>query len=217
MKKRGKGIAMAFYPTGMGGGGDFTNAIVKIKPDGTADLIMGTVELGQGANTVLPDPSLPNNLLAPWWTDLDLSAGGEWYLGSLSDSEQVYDIFEWRDVPRYQDEDSRASFQIWLARGTNLGWFTYGQFSGETADGTTGIEDAMGITGMSTYYGEGGIGAVPSGDLALDQNSGAPGQTHTITFTAQGVKKGRWQNCARMEGDLWGGEAIACFMGQVME
>ncbi len=54
MKKRGKGMAVAFYPTGMGGGGDFTNAIVKIKPDGTADLIMGTVELGQGANTVLP-------------------------------------------------------------------------------------------------------------------------------------------------------------------
>jgi len=54
MKKRGTGIAVAFYPTGMGGGGDFTNAIVKIKPDGTADLIIGTVELGQGASTVLP-------------------------------------------------------------------------------------------------------------------------------------------------------------------
>lgn len=54
MKKRGKGIAVAFYPTGMGGGGDFTNAIVKIKPDGTADLLIGTVELGQGASTVLP-------------------------------------------------------------------------------------------------------------------------------------------------------------------
>lgn len=53
MKKRGKGIAVAFYPTGMGGGGDFTNAIVKIKPDGTADLIIGSVELGQGASTVL--------------------------------------------------------------------------------------------------------------------------------------------------------------------
>lgn len=53
MKKRGKGIAVAFYPTGMGGGGDFTNAIVKIKPDGGADVIMGTVELGQGASTVL--------------------------------------------------------------------------------------------------------------------------------------------------------------------
>lgn len=54
MKKRGKGLAVAFYPTGMGGGGDFTNAIVKIKPDGSADLITGTVELGQGSGTVLP-------------------------------------------------------------------------------------------------------------------------------------------------------------------
>lgn len=54
MKKRGKGLAVAFYPTGMGGGGDFTNAVVKIKPDGSADLITGTVELGQGSATVLP-------------------------------------------------------------------------------------------------------------------------------------------------------------------
>lgn len=54
MKKRGKGLAVAFYPTGMGGGGDFTNAVVKIKPDGGADLITGTVELGQGSGTVLP-------------------------------------------------------------------------------------------------------------------------------------------------------------------
>ncbi len=54
MKKRGKGLAAAFYPTGMGGGGDFTNAVVKIKPDGGADLITGTVELGQGSSTVLP-------------------------------------------------------------------------------------------------------------------------------------------------------------------
>ena len=54
MKKRGKGLAVAFYPTGMGGGGDFTHAMVKIKPDGSADLITGTVELGQGSATVLP-------------------------------------------------------------------------------------------------------------------------------------------------------------------
>jgi CO/xanthine dehydrogenase Mo-binding subunit len=54
MKKRGKGLAAAFYPTGMGGGGDFTNAVVKIKPDGSADLITSTVELGQGSGTVLP-------------------------------------------------------------------------------------------------------------------------------------------------------------------
>jgi len=54
MKKRGKGLAVAFYPTGMGGGGDFSHAVVKIKPDGTADLIVGTVDLGEGSRTVLP-------------------------------------------------------------------------------------------------------------------------------------------------------------------
>jgi CO/xanthine dehydrogenase Mo-binding subunit len=54
MKKRGKGLAVAFYPTGMGGGGDFSQAVVKIKPDGTADLIVGTVDLGEGSRTVLP-------------------------------------------------------------------------------------------------------------------------------------------------------------------
>ena len=53
MKKRGKGLAVACYPTGMGGGGDFSHATVKIKPDGTADLIIGTVDLGQGSSTVL--------------------------------------------------------------------------------------------------------------------------------------------------------------------
>jgi len=53
MKKRGKGLAVAFYPTGMGGGGDFSHATVKIKADGSADLIIGTVELGQGSSTVL--------------------------------------------------------------------------------------------------------------------------------------------------------------------
>jgi CO/xanthine dehydrogenase Mo-binding subunit len=53
MKKRGVGIAAALYPTGMSGGGDSSQAYVKIKPDGSADLIIGSVDLGQGSKTVL--------------------------------------------------------------------------------------------------------------------------------------------------------------------
>lgn len=186
--------------------------------------VNGTLELGtssgvaaSGANTTLPDAAIPNNLLAPWWTDLDLSRGGEWYLGKLTDGEAVYDVFEWHNLPRYDDRDSRASFQIWLARGTNLGWFAYGEMTGDLADGTVGVEGPVGTLGQTVYHGEAGSGVLPSGDLYLDQNSSAPGQTHVISFDAQGAKRGRWQNCVRMEGDLWGGEAIACFSGQVME
>lgn len=53
MKKRGIGLAAACYPTGMSGGGDSTQAIVKVKPDGCVDLIVGSVDIGQGCKTVL--------------------------------------------------------------------------------------------------------------------------------------------------------------------
>ncbi len=53
MKKRGVGIAIGLYPSGMSGGGDPSYAIVKIKPDGTADLFVGSVDIGEGSKTVL--------------------------------------------------------------------------------------------------------------------------------------------------------------------
>jgi CO/xanthine dehydrogenase Mo-binding subunit len=53
MKKRGVGLATAFYPTGMSGGGDSSQAIVRVKPDGSADLIIGACDIGQGCQTVL--------------------------------------------------------------------------------------------------------------------------------------------------------------------
>ncbi len=53
MKKRGVGFALGEYPTGMSGGGDSSQAIINVKPDGTADLIVGSCDIGQGAKTVL--------------------------------------------------------------------------------------------------------------------------------------------------------------------
>jgi CO/xanthine dehydrogenase Mo-binding subunit len=53
MKKRGLGIAAACYPTGVAGGGDLSQALVKVQPDGTVDLIIGAVDVGQGSTTVL--------------------------------------------------------------------------------------------------------------------------------------------------------------------
>ena len=120
--------------------------------------VNGTLEIGtasglaaSAANGLMPDATPPNNLLAAWWTDLDLSTGGEWYMGALSDGVNVYDIFEWSNLARFADPSSTASFQIWLARGTNLAWFTYGGFTGDTADGTVGVENANGTVGY-TYY-----------------------------------------------------------------
>ena len=53
MKKRGVGVAASHFPTGISGGGDATQAILKVNPDGSADLIVSCVDVGQGSKTVL--------------------------------------------------------------------------------------------------------------------------------------------------------------------
>ncbi|MDD3827684.1 MAG: S8 family serine peptidase [Anaerolineae bacterium] len=194
-------------------GVQYTDAIWSV--NGTLEIGTASGLAASAANGLMPDATPPNNLLAAWWTDLDLSTGGEWYMGALSDGVNVYDIFEWSNLARFADPSSTASFQIWLARGTNLAWFTYGGFTGDTADGTVGVENANGTVGYTYYYGEGAVGGVPAGDLHVDQNSGSAGETHVITFTATGASRGAWQNCAEMTGDLFYGTSIACAEGTV--
>lgn len=59
MKKRGKGIAIGFYPTGMPSAAefnpfcDFSQAVVRVQVDGSAQLTVGSVDIGQGVKTVL--------------------------------------------------------------------------------------------------------------------------------------------------------------------
>jgi CO/xanthine dehydrogenase Mo-binding subunit len=53
MKKRGVGISCNTHPTGLKGGGDPSQAQIRLKPDGTFDLLIGAVDIGQGCKTVL--------------------------------------------------------------------------------------------------------------------------------------------------------------------
>lgn len=53
MKKRGKGISCGLTPSGPTGGGDMSQAYIRLKPDGTFDLIIGAVDIGQGCKTTL--------------------------------------------------------------------------------------------------------------------------------------------------------------------
>ena len=53
MKKRGVGISLGVHPTGLKGGGDPSQAQIRIKPDGTFDLLNGAVDIGQGCKTAL--------------------------------------------------------------------------------------------------------------------------------------------------------------------
>lgn len=53
MKKTGVGMCLVLHPTGRKGGGDPSQAIIQLKPDGSLFLKVGAVDHGQGALTIL--------------------------------------------------------------------------------------------------------------------------------------------------------------------
>ncbi len=54
MKKRGRGFCLVAHPGGTRfGGGDPNQAIVKLKMDGTFELIIGSVDIGQGSSQAM--------------------------------------------------------------------------------------------------------------------------------------------------------------------
>jgi nicotinate dehydrogenase medium molybdopterin subunit len=53
MKKRGRGMACMWYPIGFTVSANPSSAVVKMNEDGTATLLTGTVETGQGSLTIL--------------------------------------------------------------------------------------------------------------------------------------------------------------------
>jgi hypothetical protein len=186
--------------------------------------VNGTIEAGTASgvassatNQNLPSPAIPNNVLAPWWTDLNLGAGGNWYVAVLNAGPDQYTVYEWEDVPRFGDNSSTFSFQVWILNGTDNIWFVYDGFAGNTGDGTTGAENADGTVGDTVYFD--GAGTLPWGgpDLGVASVPGTPGETHIITYSAKGAGLGPWINCAEMSSDLFQGLNIACFSGETIQ
>lgn len=154
------------------------------------DLIMsvnGTIEAGtasglaiSASNLDMPDAAPPNNLLAPFWTDLNLTDSGNWYLAVLNDGVSDWIVAEWENVPLFGDPTASHSFQVWMQSGTNNIWFVYGGIT--NAGGiplTVGIEDATGTVGASYFFNGAGTSPAVGTDLQVQELVGG---TATLTF-----------------------------------
>jgi uncharacterized repeat protein (TIGR01451 family) len=137
--------------------------------------VNGTLEAGSASlsfssfnNQNLPDSTSPNNILAPFWRDLDQSAGGEMYLGRLGGGCAIWTIYEWAAVPHWGGSDT-VSMQVWIGEnGTCVEGdihFTYGDMDNPAAGGTIGVENASGTVGTSYYFN--GTGVAPAADDEL--------------------------------------------------
>lgn len=177
-------------------------------------------------NTDLPDASVPNNVLAPFWTDLNPASGGRVLITFLTDGSDLWTVVEWESVPNWGDGETNT-FQIWIGSNTDANpgediSFTYGPDISDGDGGwlTVGVENAFGNEGGTVYFDGAGTPPSPSypgGDYEVDVFSvpGAPGETHTISFTAEGKTVGEWWNYATLWTSSIAGNGIASFRGEV--
>jgi subtilisin family serine protease len=168
---------------------------------------------------IMPDPERPNNVIAPFWTDL--ADGGKQYIEVVdpNGSGTEWLVLEWEDVflTGTEEDGNKFSFQIWIKVNTDEEaiYMVYGRVD-EVAEGrrfSVGAENKFGNRGQ-TVNDEQVVPPAVGRDLAILTTPSVPG-THTTTYTAKGIKAGNWENCAEMESDAFVGTAVACTEGEV--
>ncbi len=172
--------------------------------------VNGTIEAGSASgvfssynNQDLPNPLTPNNILAPFWRDLNQSAGGEMYLAVLNLGCGTATAYEWEAVPLYGSTDT-VTMQVWIGNdggcAEGLIHYVYGQMDNTADGGTVGAENAGGTIGDTYFYN--GVGTAPvEGDELLVQT--LPGGTATLGFQ---VTTDCSEDLIVNEGDLSNGE-----------
>lgn len=114
-------------------------------------------------NQDLPDPELPNNVIAPFWTDFEIGGepGGTVYFNVVNDGVDDWLIWEWNDVYLWGLPDGpRFSFSVWIKLGTNEIYYNYLSIPVMLNFATVGIEDVAGTAGTSAYFN--GTGMYPA-------------------------------------------------------
>lgn len=125
----------------------------------------------QFLNLALPNPAAPRNILAPFWTDLDPSAGGAIRIATLTDGLDEWIVIDWDQVANFANSSARNSFEIWIGINgdANPGediTFTYGAVtSGAGGLLTVGAQDATGTVGATYYFN--GAGTLPTNGTEL--------------------------------------------------
>ena len=178
----------------------------------------GTQADVQFVNTALPNRARPNNIVAPFWTDLDLSKGGALRIGLIGDGVSTWVVAEFEAAPEFSNTGLVHSFQVWIALGgTEDVTVAYGDtVPGAVGDGgfaTVGVENPDGTNGQTLYLD--GVGTLPATGDTL-RVTGTPGETFsaTVSFSATGKNVGPYVNYAEVTGPF-DGTAIARFAGAV--
>jgi hypothetical protein len=185
----------------------------------------GTAADNLAVPQIFPDAAPPNNVIAPWWTDLNLSSPGCTaatqcgariaILASASGGCVVNDcwlVVDWENVPTdgFTDAAHRHDFQLWIGingdahpdEDVSIGYGDVGIAS--TGGLNAGAENRRGSSGVN-------IGPAPSDgqEYVVTTSGPGPGGMVVLTFEAQGQRAGDYVLTARMNSSLTVGTTTA--------
>jgi hypothetical protein len=137
-------------------------------------------------NGTLPDPARPNNVIAPFWSDLDGTGTTGVLANVLTDGVASWIVVEWQVNVR-GTADQRV-FQVWLGiNGVQDIQYAY-KFDTMSDPGqpfTVGAENAAGTAGAQLP-----AGTLPTTDLRVTSVGAQPGGKVSYTVTAKGLIRG---------------------------
>ena len=143
-----------------------------------------------------PSPARPNNVIAPFWTDLDGSSAPGIFVASLTDGVSVWTVFEWR-VKVFGTNDTRT-FQVWVgANGVQDVEMAYAALP-------TNPNGQQFLVGAENAIGQGEflpVGVFPTEDLFVDSTDPTPGDSATYELTLKAKQYGDGVLTTRMKAD----------------
>jgi Subtilase family/Fibronectin type-III domain/PA domain len=148
-----------------------------------------------------PDPARPNNMLAPFWTDLDGTGAPGIFAATLTDGIDTWLVIEYR-VNVFGTTSSRV-FQVWIGvNGTQDITYAYpgplGDPNGQ--DFLVGAENELGQGDMTA--------TLPTQDLRVTSSAPTPGGSAGYTVNVRGLQVGTGTVTTEMTGPALPGVTI---------
>ncbi|WP_334050672.1 S8 family serine peptidase [Alteromonas gracilis] len=121
----------------------------------------GYISLGTSSGNVttpspddMPNTSEPNNVLAPFWTDLDLlgtdagdDGAGNLYAALLNNGSLL--VIEWANAQLWNISETSFNFQIWYNYNSDTIHFVYGEMDSPQYATVSGFENTTGTAGFT--------------------------------------------------------------------
>jgi subtilisin family serine protease len=153
----------------------------------------------------IPHPARPNNVLAPFWTDLDGTGAPGIRAVSLTDGVNSWVVVEWELNP-FGAVGNEQIFQVWIGvNGEEDVSFAYDPANLPDSPWPTvvGAENVNGSGGASL-----GADVNPTGDLVVTSSDPVPGGSYSYTLTVWGLIPGTGTVTSTMETDIVPGTTV---------